>query len=684
MKQARVLAFCSLGLVLAFAVTAGAAPRELKLGTGSGRTGQNIDVPLTMNSDGDVQGFVAAFDWDGAKILGMSIAADQTTVVDESADVVVTRIEDSYAVIGVVMDSDGVGGEIIPAGNDIQIAVLTVNALGPSGDTEEVVPVTFKDKVYNTVDLGPLLDNIIVIGGLSIGLMDGLVLTDGNVHLLPPPPGAYYVNNTTDRNQNAIFGDAVTVPVLLGNNAPVQGFVVAIQSETGITLTDVTVSPEVAALVPDFAQANIFGASGGVLAVVFELDGIPPFNTIPIGSANKIGLYKYATPTHVCVTAAEVAAHTEIFDLTFVDFVYGDPAQENVIVIGGQSKNPELNHGKITLKPKTCPILEGIQLAIGSCELVTPGIDEPVEDWDIQDPTDPSKYLQRPGHIAGDVCDVVQVGFYYKFPPDTILDELDDYAGPDQIHQIQGLSIAVCYDKNCLSCLGTFSLAGTITETIGAEFVNVHCEDTDQSTGDVNRPGELVIGILADALPPFEGQYLPPTSDWLKLICVNFQIPCDAPCDGTCSIYMCDGANGRGTVPIKNVASVWNHSWPIGPYPNADIGTIEIRGEAKFIRGDCNFNAIDHEDSADKSAVDIADASAILSYLFQDGEWQFIPPCLDACDANDDGRVDLADSVFVLRYLFKFDRQPPEPFDVAPGTDPTDDRLDCAEGHICP
>ena len=111
---------------------------------------------------------------------------------------------------------------------------------------------------------------------------------------------------------------------------------------------------------------------------------------------------------------------------------------------------------------------------------------------------------------------------------------------------------------------------------------------------------------------------------------------------------------------------------------------FRIEAEPVFVRGDCNASQIDHVPPTGKDAVDISDAAAGIAYLFQTDEFQFVPPCLDACDANDDGRVDLADSVFVLRYLFRFDRQPPEPFDRSPGTDPTPDRLGCAGGSACP
>jgi len=87
--------------------------------------------------------------------------------------------------------------------------------------------------------------------------------------------------------------------------------------------------------------------------------------------------------------------------------------------------------------------------------------------------------------------------------------------------------------------------------------------------------------------------------------------------------------------------------------------------------------------------VDISDAAAVISWLFETGDYRFLPPCMDACDANDDGRVDLADSVYILRYLFKLpNTKPPIPFDL-PGTDDQsgartpNDRLDCVAGSVC-
>ena len=105
-------------------------------------------------------------------------------------------------------------------------------------------------------------------------------------------------------------------------------------------------------------------------------------------------------------------------------------------------------------------------------------------------------------------------------------------------------------------------------------------------------------------------------------------------------------------------------------------------GQSTFYRGDCNMSG-----ESDGTAVDIADAAALVSYLFG-GSSLYQPPCLDACDANDDGVVDMSDPLFVIVYVFRFGPFPPPPGPglikdasgvhlTPPGEDPTDDRLDC-------
>ena len=88
-----------------------------------------------------------------------------------------------------------------------------------------------------------------------------------------------------------------------------------------------------------------------------------------------------------------------------------------------------------------------------------------------------------------------------------------------------------------------------------------------------------------------------------------------------------------------------------------------------FLRGDANQDG----------AVDIADAVAILGYLFSgagDGG------CLSSIDSNDDASTDVADAVTVLVHLFSGGGPLPAPFPGC-GVDPSPDSLDCSN-QPCP
>ncbi len=708
MKQARDLTLCSLGLLFAMGLCARAVgSQELKLGTATGSNGDTVSVGLTLGSTDavQVQGLVSAADWDGTKLQGVNLAAGPAIA---SANVVVRRIEPSYAVLGVVMDSDGSGGEIIniAAGGSADVATLSVKILvsGP-----ETVPLIFKDGTYATVDLGPTLDNIIVVGGLSIGGTEGLVKTNGAVNIVPVPPTYQIVSKTV--TDPAACPATVKVSVNLKSEVTVQGFVTAIKHTStggapGVKLKAIELGAASAGA--DFVQAEIFSASGdigGTLGVV--MDFTDPFGTpAPIGAGTQeIALYDYCLDAQPGAQPGKaIPCHqvgfpktSYVYDLSFTDNTLGDPLKENLIVVGGAGVNPVLNGGTLTLESVLCPPPSGLRsaFAVGGCSLCDE-LDEagnPVPG----DPLDPNKVAQKPCRIDAHPGETIDVGLWYKFPPDLVLDES---IRSELIHQIQGLSMSVCYDQEFLHCKdGQFTLEGTITQTVGAEFVNVHCQDVDPA--DSTKTGELIVGILVDALPPFDGQYLPPTDEFLKLICVKFVVKAPPTCEegGSCTdITFCERGDGAGSVPTRNLISVANFSWkPMDLLP----GKVCVLAAPVFIRGDCNFTysdplkTITPERLADAAnifwpdAVDISDAAAVISFLFETGDFRFLPPCLDACDANDDGRVDLADSVYILRYLFKLpNTKPPIPFDMPgtddqPGTKTPNDRLDCLAGSVC-
>jgi hypothetical protein len=194
---------------------------------------------------------------------------------------------------------------------------------------------------------------------------------------------------------------------------------------------------------------------------------------------------------------------------------------------------------------------------------------------------------------------------------------------------------------------------------------------------------------LVDALPPFDGTALPHLDTFQRVGCVRFHIKDTAPCGDCCFVNFTDGVNGTGKVPVKNLISVNNQS----QNPATMNCEVCVVGQERFFRGDCNFSQMGMG-----MAVDIADAAAVVSFLFGRGSWHFEPPCKDACDCNDDGRIDLADAICILQYYLQNGRFPPAPGPglemttdpnpnmvrpTPPGVDPTSDKLDCVGGRGC-
>jgi len=408
----------------------------------------------------------------------------------------------------------------------------------------------------------------------------------------------------------------------------VQGFVLALRNETTVSLAEITLAGTVTESVgAEFVVAKYY-PDGGTLGVVLDFEPDYDGQTIPAGSDSHIATFIYerdcTTDDPNPVTAA----------VEFVDGVFGSPALDNVLVVEGLSEAPETVDGSVTLP--ACPaktkvdFYAGAQKADGTIGCAT----------------------AVPGGTA-------EVGFYYTSLPTAELTGM-----------IQGLSLAVTWPCEKASAVPDgFSIVGTITETLGAEFVTWHV-DNDSTDGD---GCELVVGILLDSTPPFEDQRYPVTLDEqpLEIGRMAFAVAEDAGCDVEFPIMFANGINGAGTVPINNRASIDNTSVAAVLH---DGCVFVSRKEGEFIRGDCNWDMM----------VDIADPAATINYLFID-DWQtkFSPPCLDACDANDDGRLDLADSVMVLKYLFRFGDPTPAPGPLVAGPDPTRDKLDCKASEVC-
>ncbi|MCA8960944.1 MAG: hypothetical protein KDC38_10550 [Planctomycetes bacterium] len=116
-------------------------------------------------------------------------------------------------------------------------------------------------------------------------------------------------------------------------------------------------------------------------------------------------------------------------------------------------------------------------------------------------------------------------------------------------------------------------------------------------------------------------------------------------------------------------------SWEFGGYGGDPVLLLQRYRSALcegavdiiFRRGDVNGD----------EAFDIADAIAILSFLFPNPPPGEPLPCADAGDTNDDGFVDIGDAIFALSALFSGGRLPPSPGAMDCGEDPTADALAC-------
>src|SRR5688572_22090032 len=138
----------------------------LALGTDSAKVGTDAEVPLTLSSTNQIQGVVAAFEWTPAAGTGSALVPGPAIA---TADTVVQNVGASFMVLGVVMDSDGQDNEIINPGNNLVLATAKIRC----GSTPGSSPINFVDGKYASAAGGPLLDNTVVVGGLSIGRDEG-------------------------------------------------------------------------------------------------------------------------------------------------------------------------------------------------------------------------------------------------------------------------------------------------------------------------------------------------------------------------------------------------------------------------------------------------------------------------------------------------------------------------------
>lgn len=439
----------------------------------------------------------------------------------------------------------------------------------------------------------PLLDNILVVDGQSISI-DGT----GATSTLETAPDSIFTFGDGSVPKNGTG----TAQVLMTNGGPVQGFVCSVSHDAELELVDILIGLSAETVGAEFSVVNV-EEGGGTIAVVLDFESPFSGQTIGAGDENEIALYEYR--------AAEGVDHPtepdpcDEYEIWFDNGAYGDPALDNVIVIAGLSESPDISDtGIVCLEPG---VLEDTEFHLSS--------------------------------TTGAPGDIVELCVSYVEPEDDI----------------QGFSIAMCMPADSEGILtfveDSWTIDGTIVDEVGAEYVNASY-DNDATDGD---GVEMTVGILMDALPPFDNQTVPQTLDpdgdgpqgyqALVIGCFQVEISEDAECETCYGVDFCDGVNADETQPVDNIAVIDFGS--VGDFLTFS-GEICIVADPEFVRGDCNNDSI----------VNIADAAAILGQQFQGLEVN----CEDACDVNNDGRINLADTVFTLTFLFKSGDEPADPY----------------------
>ena len=665
---------------------ASGAPIALSLGSATALVGQQASIPLTLDTpDADAQGLVAVFQWDSAG--GTAVSFTPGTALDGADTVAIRADGGNFMILGVVMDNDGSGDEVLAAGTGIALGTANIECA-----SEGTFAVDFVDGAFAMTDGGPALDNIVVIGGLSIGVEDGLLLNGGSFTCQPDVGVEDAYSFVIEGGESSSADNCGSVRVLMSNTQNVEAYVTAVCHDGGVlSLSSIDAGVAATDNGADFVQPEIFD-DGGTLGVVLDL--FSPFdgNVIAAGNDHHVATYSYCCDNPPAFDQPAVTT-----SVSFCDNALGSPVKENVVVVAGlsigQLDQPaplSLTDGEFVCNPTAQP----------EDEICDDGIDNDGDGFaDCKDPdcfddeiSCPPGAIQRfacgaceldengdPLPLQASIGAMLDVCFYVQSPE-------QNEVGEAQFDHIQGFSMGLTFCCE-LTASDTFDVSGTIVEAIGAEFITAQA-DNDPDDGD---GCELVLGVLVDALPPFDGATIPPLADFQRVGSVKFTVSDTAACGSVCDIAFTDGVNGTGLVPVKNLISVNNQALPVDEIDCP----VTVVGEESFYRGDCNFS----QDPMGM-AVNIADAAAGVSFLFLPGTWKFEPPCLDACDCNDDGRIDLADVICILQYTLQSDDFPV--FPAAPGTglmiaedgsrvatppgiDGTpSDKLDCAAGVGCP
>ena len=209
------------------------------------------------------------------------------------------------------------------------------------------------------------------------------------------------------------------------------------------------------------------------------------------------------------------------------------------------------------------------------------------------------------------------------------------------VEALQGFSSVLAFDPLILQCASS-TIEGTITQVAGAEFIEGVVDNTI---------GFVVLGVLMDILPPYDGQVIPATGIELEYARIYFDVSSSLTSSSQTELHF---ENDLGTPPISNVFVIENQS--VEPV-TVDL-TIDVVVDGIFLRGDADGNL----------RLDLADAINNLVFMTSACPDCPIPLCPKALDVNDNGMIDLGDAIQLLNFLYIGGSPPaaPGPAEVGP------------------